>query len=102
MNVFATEKRHKIKNVVILISHMWCYDAYFVTNTSLWRHNDVIRDEIRVLAPHMRNQNNYIFEFMQICLFSVGNTFIFFPFKYPFSLTIYDLMAGNLNFFNYQ
>ena len=28
------EKRnlHKIKNVVFLISHMWCYDAYFVTN----------------------------------------------------------------------
>ena len=28
---------HKIKNVVFLISHMWCYDAYFVTNTSLWQ-----------------------------------------------------------------
>ena len=26
---------HKIKNAVFLISHMWCYDAYFVTNTSL-------------------------------------------------------------------
>ena len=23
---------HKIKNVVFLISHMWCYDPYFFTN----------------------------------------------------------------------
>ena len=53
--------------VVFLISHMWCYDAYFVTNMSLWRHNDVIRVEIRVIAPHMRNQNNYIFD---LCRFA--------------------------------
>ena len=26
---------HKIKIVVFFISHMWCYDEYFVTNTSL-------------------------------------------------------------------
>ena len=74
---------HKIKNVVFLISHMWSYEAYFFTNTSSWRHNDVIRDEIRVIAPHMRNKKNYIFDFMQICLFSVANTFIVFAFKYP-------------------
>ena len=29
------KKLHKIKIVVFLISHIWCYDAYFVTNTSL-------------------------------------------------------------------
>ena len=23
---------HKIKIVVFLIAHMWCFDAYFVTN----------------------------------------------------------------------
>ena len=44
---------------------------------------DVISDKIRVIAPHMRNLNNYIFDFMQICLFSVANTFIVFAFKYP-------------------
>ena len=47
------------------------------------RHDDVIRDEIRVIAPHMRNQKNYIFDFMQISLFSVANTFIVSAFKYP-------------------
>ena len=26
---------HKIKIVDFLISHMWCYDTYFATNTSL-------------------------------------------------------------------
>ena len=48
----------------------------------LWRHNDVIRDKMRVIAPHMRNQKNYIFDFMQIVfsplrlhsLFSGSNT----------------------------
>ena len=45
---------HKMKNIAF-ISHIWCYDAYFVTNTSL-RHNDVIHDEMRVTEPHMRNQ----------------------------------------------
>ena len=28
---------HKIKNVVFLISHMWCYVVYFVTNYVLWQ-----------------------------------------------------------------
>ena len=59
-SLFNSGKKNEIKNVVFLISHMCCYDEYFVTNTSLWRHNDVIRDEIRVIASHMRNQNNYI------------------------------------------
>ena len=100
---FVIEKQYLQwkSHVVFLISYMWCCDAYFVTNTSLWRHNDVIRVEIRVKAPHMRNQNNYIFDFMQICLFSVANTFIVFAFKYPQSLTIYGPVAENLNFFNY-
>ena len=57
---------HKIKNVVFLISHMWCYDAYFVTNyvikTSQWR----ICDEVRVIAPHMRNKKT---TFLLLCRF---------------------------------
>ena len=38
---------------------------------------------------------------MQICLFSVANTFIVFAFKYPQNLTIYGHVVGNLNFLNY-
>ena len=44
---------------------------------------DVIRDEIGVIAPHMQNPKNYNFDFRQIRLFSVANTFIVFAFKYP-------------------
>ena len=46
--------------------------------TSLWRQNDVIRDEIRVIAPHILNSKNRNFVFIQICLFSVATTFIVF------------------------
>ena len=67
----------------------------------LLRHNDVIRDEIRVMAPHMPNQKNFNFDFMQLCLFSVANTFIVFAFKTPSILTIYGHVAGNLKFFSY-
>ena len=41
----------------------------------LWRHNDVFRDEIRVIAPHKLNEKNYNFDPMQLRLFSVANTF---------------------------
>ena len=51
--------------------------------TSFRRHNDVICDEIRVIAPHMPNSKNYNFDFMQLRLFSVVNTFIVFALKYP-------------------
>ena len=74
---------HKIKNIYFFISDMRCYDAYFVADTPLWRHNDVIRDEKRVIAPYMRNLKKYIFDFMQICLISVANTLIVVAFKYP-------------------
>ena len=46
MKVFATEKRRS------------CIGS---RNTSLWRHNDVFRDEIRVIAPHMLNQKKLQF-----------------------------------------
>ena len=49
--------------------------------TSLWRQDDVIRDEIRVIAPHILNSKNCNFVFMQICLFSVATTFIVFAFR---------------------
>ena len=62
---------------------MWCYDAYFVTNTSLRRHIDVIREEIRFIATPMRIPKKYNFDFMQLCLFSVLNTFIVFAFNTP-------------------
>ena len=44
---------HKIKIVDFLTLHMWCYDAYFVTNYITITSYDVICDEIRVIAPHM-------------------------------------------------
>ena len=50
---------------------------------SIWRHNDVFCDEIRVVAPHMLNQKSYNFDPMQLCLFSVANIFIVFAFKTP-------------------
>ena len=70
-------------------------------NTSLWRHNDVFRQEIRVIAAHMLSQKNYKFDPMHLCLFSVANTFIVFAFKTPLILTIYGHVEGDLNFFNY-
>ena len=51
--------------------------------TSVWRHNDVIRDEIQVKAALMLNKANKNFDFMQLCLFSVANTFNVFAFKIP-------------------
>ena len=53
-------KLHKIKIVVFLIVHTWCYDSYFVTNYVLMTSLGRIRDEIRVIAPHMRNQKTTI------------------------------------------
>ena len=41
----------------------------------------------------MLSQKNYNFDPMQLCLFSVTNTFIVFVFKIPFILTIYDHVA---------
>ena len=64
------------------ISHMWCYDAYFLTNyvimMSQWR----IRDEVCVIAPHMRNKKTtflilcrFVFSLLRILsLFSRLNT----------------------------
>ena len=49
INVVATEKR-QIKIVVFLSLGCVVYDAYFVTNYVIWRHNDVICDEIRVIC----------------------------------------------------
>ena len=69
-------------------------------NTSLGRHDDVFRDEIYVITQHVSSQKNYNFDFMSICLLSVGNTFIVFTFKPPLILTIYGHVAQNLNFFN--
>ena len=91
-------KLHKIKIVVF-----WLYKYGAMTHisspiTSLWRHNDVIRDEIRVIAPRMLKPKNYNFDFMQFGFFSFANSFIVFAFKYPLSLTIYGHVAGNLNF----
>ena len=66
------------------------------------RHNDVFIDEIRVIPPQMRSQENYNFDPIQLCLFSVANTFTVYAFKTPLILTIYGhaYVAGNLNFFN--
>ena len=74
-------KLHKIKIVVF-----WLYKYGAMTRisspiTSLWRHNDVIRDEIRVIAPHMLKPKIYNFDFMQFGFFSFANTFIVFAFK---------------------
>ena len=46
--------------------------------TSSWRHYDVIHYEIRVIAPHILNWKNYIFDLMQFSLFNVANTLILF------------------------
>ena len=51
--------------------------------TSFSRHHDVICDEIRVKVPHLPNSKNYNFDFMQVCLFSVANTFIVFRLNNP-------------------
>ena len=74
---------HKIKIEVFLTLHMWCHDPYFVTNYVIMTSYAVIPDEIHVIAPHMLSPKNYNFDFMQICIFSLANTFIVFPFKYP-------------------
>ena len=66
MNVFATEKRQNCIS-------FWLYICGAMTRissriTSLWRQNDVISVEIRVIAPHMLNPKNYNFDFMQFGL----------------------------------
>ena len=53
---------HKVKIVVFLISHIWCYEVYFVMNyvimTSRRIHNIVC-----LKAPHMRNEKKLQFWF---------------------------------------
>ena len=91
------------KNKIVVF---WVLDVWFMTRissriTSLWRHNDVTRDEVLVIDPYFRNSKNYNFGFMQFRRSSVATTFIAFTFKYPYkSLTVYGHVAGNLNFFN--
>ena len=46
-------------------------------NTSLWRHNDVFRDETRVSTTYAKPKN-YTFDPLQLRLFSIANTFIVF------------------------
>ena len=65
------------------------------------RNNDVFRDEIRVIAPHILSKKNYNFDPMQLGLFTVANKLIVFAFKTPLILTIYGHVTGNLNSFNY-
>ena len=81
-------KLHKIKIVFFFVSHIWCYDAYLSRITSLWRKNAVIRDEIRVIAPHMLSQNNYNFDLMQ-------RMHSLFARLKPLNLTTYGHVAGN-------
>ena len=76
-------KLHKIKIVVFCLYKCGAMTRISSRITSLWRHNDVIRHEIRVIAPHMLKPKNYNFGFMQFGLFSFANTFIVFAFKYP-------------------
>ena len=65
-------KLHKNIIVVFLIRYMWSMTHISSRITSLWRHNDVICDEIHVIASHMPNSKNNNFDFMQHCLFSVA------------------------------
>ena len=86
MNVVATEKRQIcIKTKLQFFEFRVCGATTRISSriTSFWRHNDVICDEIRAIAPHMPNSKNYNFDLMQLCLFSVANTFTVFAFKYP-------------------
>ena len=43
---------------------MCCYDAFSSQNTSLWRQNDVFRDEKRVIASSTLSRKNDNFDFM--------------------------------------
>ena len=65
-------------------------------NTSLWRQNDVFRDEKRVIAPHTLSRKNYNFDFMQLFPCSFDNTFIVLAFKIALILTIYGHVGENL------
>ena len=86
MNVVATEKRQIcIKTKLRFFEFRMCGAMTRISSriTSFWRHNDVICDEIRAIAPHMPDSKNYNFDLMQLFLFSVANTFTVFAFKYP-------------------
>ena len=62
----------------------------------VWRHNDVFRDEKRVIAPHALSEKNYNqVDSMQRCPCSCANTFIFLGFKIFLILTIYGHLAVN-------
>ena len=83
-----SRNREKINLHKNIIEIFWVQDVWSMTCissriTSFWRHNDIICDKIRVIAPHVPNSKNYNFDFMQLCLSSGANTFIVFALKYP-------------------
>ena len=81
---------HKIKIVVFstyFFLLMCCYDAFASRNTSLWRQNDVFRDEKRVIAPHTLSRKKLQFWFyvtLSLLLFQSINVLAF---KIPLFLT---------------
>ena len=61
--------------------------------TSSWRRNYAF-----VTKYASKKSKNYNLDFMQLCLFSIANTFIVFAFERR--LAKYGHVAVNLNFFN--
>ena len=94
-------KLHKIKIVVF-----WLYKYGAMTRisspiSSLWRHNDVIRDEISVIAPHMLKPKNYNFDFMQFVFFLLWKYIHCFRVEIPLKFDHIWSCGGKFEFFNY-
>ena len=97
-------KLHEIK---IVVSFLFGVCGAMTRNSSrfrsLWRRNDVKRDETwqntRHITTHAKSKTATIL-ILYSYLFSAVNTFIVLSFKTPLILTIYGHVAGNLNFFN--
>ena len=78
---------------------MWSLIRISSRIASMWRHNDVIHDEIRVILPHAKLKETTISILCNFVFSPLQLLFIVFTFKYPKSLTIYGHVAENLNFF---
>ena len=71
MDAFAMEKRLLWLSICVAMARISS------RTTSLLLHDDVVRDEIRVIAPHMLSQKHYNLDLIQLFLSPLRMHFLF-------------------------
>ena len=75
-------KLHNIK-IVVFLTYICGAMTRISSRITPLPHNNVIRDQIGIIAPQMLSPKSYNFDPMQLYLFSAANALIVFAFKTP-------------------